>query len=109
MPYEGNTQTQQALRQEIKALQSRCVEACNIIENAPPETSVTDENVEHKSLCYVEGLRTEIINSNTPINTDDNLITSQFLNEIKEKTVQIEELEAFTRGSIYDLDAEINR
>lgn len=109
MSNERNTETQQALRQEIKAVQSRCIEACNAIENAPPEAPITDENVRHKSLCYIEGLRTEINNSHTPINTDVNLITSQFLNGVKEKTAQIEELEVFTRGSIYDIDAEINR
>lgn len=109
MPNERNIETQQALKRELKVLQGRCVEAINIIENAPLETHIDPEIVSEKALCYVEGLRTEIENSNTPITTDENLLTSQFLNEMKEKTSQVEELAAFFQGTIYDVDAQIFR
>ncbi|XP_049877611.1 uncharacterized protein LOC126374884 [Pectinophora gossypiella] len=109
MPCDRNVETQQAISREIKNIQSRCVEAINIVENAPPEMSIAPENVTGKSLCYVEGLRTELQNSNTVISTDDNLLTAQFLCDIKEKTNQMQEVAAFLKGAIYDVDAEINR
>ncbi|XP_063831564.1 uncharacterized protein LOC135080770 [Ostrinia nubilalis] len=110
MPNERNTEMQESLRREVNLLQKRCVEACNIIENTPTHTElITPDNVGEKTLCYIEGVRTDIDNSNTPIVTDDNLLTSQFLNEIKHRTLEVEELIAYTRGSIHDVENEINR
>ncbi|CAH0728158.1 unnamed protein product, partial [Brenthis ino] len=97
------------LSEEIKRLKLRCLDACNIIENSPLDANITPNNIGDKALCYVEGLRTEIQNSITIIPTDENLIISQFLAEIKDKTEQVEELAAFTRGSICDVDKEIQR
>lgn len=110
MPYERNTETQEAIKREVKLIKNRCVDACNIIENAPIDTQfMTPDNLEEKKLCYLEGVRTDIDNSNTPIVTDDNLLTSQFLHEVKQRTTEVEELIAYTRGSIHDVDNEINR
>ncbi|XP_013193711.1 uncharacterized protein LOC106137432 [Amyelois transitella] len=110
MPYERNTQTQDTIKREIKALQARCVDTYNVIDNSPSDIPyITPENANEKALCYIEGLKSEIENSNTPITTDDNLLTSQFLNEIKEKTKQVEELAAYTKGAIHDVENEINR
>lgn len=82
----------------------------NIIDNSPlEEPNLSMEDVHERTINYIEGLRNEVQNSNTPITADDNLLTSQFLNEIKEKTGQVEEYTAFMKGSIHDIDAEINR
>lgn len=106
--FDGNKETKEALSRELKSLKERCVYACNVIENSR-DIGLIPNNIEEKSLNYVEALRTEIQTSNTNINTDNNLLTSQFLSEMKEKTEQVEELIAFTKGSIYDLEAEIER
>ncbi|XP_075982898.1 uncharacterized protein LOC142981098 [Anticarsia gemmatalis] len=110
MPTDRNNETKDAVKREIKEIQARCMHAWNVIDNSPldaPNTSL--EQINEKTLCYIEGLRTEVQNNDTPITADDNLLTSQFLKEIQDKTVQVEELTAFTRGSIHDLDTEINR
>nr|XP_053613689.1 uncharacterized protein LOC128677104 [Plodia interpunctella] len=110
MPYERNTETQDTIKREIKALQARCVDTYNVIDNSPSDIPhITPDNANEKALCYVEGLKSDIENSNTPIITDHNLLTSQFLKEIKDKSIQVEELTAYTRGSIRDIENEINR
>lgn len=110
MTSKHNAETLDALKREIKTLQNNCLNVCNIIENAPPETPSTNQDeISDKCLSYIQALKTEIENPNTIITTDENLLTSQFLNEIKEKTGQIEELTAFTKGSIRDVDEEIMR
>ncbi|CAD0203718.1 unnamed protein product [Chrysodeixis includens] len=110
MPSERNNETRDAVKREIKGIQARCMREWNIIDNSPlDEPNVSLEDVHEKTLNYIEGLRNEVQNSNTPITADDNLLTSQFLNEIKEKTGQVEEFTAFMKGSIHDIDAEINR
>ncbi|CAK1583252.1 unnamed protein product [Parnassius mnemosyne] len=101
-----NNETKEALSRELKLLQERCIDAYNVIENSP-DVSLIPNNTEAKALNYVEALRTDIQNSHTAITTDSNLLTSQFLAEMKEKTEQVEELIAFTKGSIHDLDAKI--
>lgn len=110
MPSERNKETTDAVKREIKEIQARCKHEWNVIDNSPLDApNVTLEQINEKKLCYLLGLGTEIQNSNTPITVDDNLLTSQFLTEIKDKTTQVEEYTAFMRGSIHDMDAEINR
>ncbi|XP_059058277.1 uncharacterized protein LOC131851748 [Achroia grisella] len=110
MSNNRNKETQEDLKRKIKALQSKCVDTCNVIENSPLNTHlITPDNVSEKSLCYVEGLRSDIENSSTAIITDENLLTAQFLSEMTEKTTQIEDLTAYTKGLVHDVDAEINR
>lgn len=104
-----NTETKEYLSEEIKRVQLRCLDTCNIIENSPLDAAITPNNIGSKALFYVEGLRTEIQNSNTPIPTDENLIVTEFLAEMKIKTEQVEELSAFTRGSICDVVEERQR
>ncbi|CAG4984124.1 unnamed protein product [Colias eurytheme] len=103
-----NTDTKDGLSKEMKIIQQRCIDTRNIIENTL-DVSLHQDNVANSALPYVEGLRNEILNSNTVINTDDNLITAQFLAEMKTKTEQIDELIAFTKGNIFDTDREIER
>ncbi|CAB3246448.1 unnamed protein product [Arctia plantaginis] len=106
----SNTETQDAVKREIKEIQGRCMHAWNVIDNSPLDApNLSLDQINEKSLRYIEGLRTEIQNTDTPIPADANLLTSQFLKELHDKTVQVEELTAFTRGSIHDLDTEINR
>lgn len=109
MSSERDVVTKQAVSNEITALRVRCVEALNIIENSPLDIYTSTENVTTKSLAYVEGVRTVIQDSSTPIPTDKNLLTAQFLNEIKEKTIQVKEINAFLRGCASDVDSENNR
>ncbi|XP_038206692.1 uncharacterized protein LOC119828569 [Zerene cesonia] len=103
-----NTDTKDSLSKEMKRIQQRCIDTRNIIENTL-DISLHQDNVANSALSYVEGLRNEIVNSNTVISTDDNLITSQFLAEMKIKTEQVDELIAFTKGNIFDTDREIER
>lgn len=110
MMTNSNTETQEAVKREIKEIQARCIHAWQVIDNSPLDApTVSLEQINEKSLRYIEGLRTEIQNTDTPIPVDANLLTSQFLKELHDKTTQVEELTAFTRGSIHDLDTEINR
>jgi hypothetical protein len=110
MSNDQNTETQDLLKREIKTLKSHCVDAIHVIENAPIDTQyVTPENVPQKKLCYIEGLRRDIENSNSRIITDENLLSAQFLNDMKRKTTEVEELTAYTRGCIHDVDKEITR
>ncbi|XP_072930206.1 uncharacterized protein [Epargyreus clarus] len=109
MSNSSNSETKEALSREIKQVQLRCLDTCNIIVNSPIDALISPNNVDEKAVSYVEGLRTDIQNSSTPIITDSNLITTQFLTEMKQKTEQVDELIAFTRGSIYDVDKEIER
>lgn len=105
-----NKETQEELKRKVKALQSKCLDTCNIIENLPLNSHlINPDNVHEKSLCYVEGLRTDIENSITPLVTDDNLLTAQFLCEMTQKTSEVEELTAYTKGLIHDVDTEIIR
>ena len=110
MSSDRNIETRDAVKREIKEIQARCKNEFNVIHNAPLEApNLSLEQINEKTLCYIEGLGTQIQNSNTPITADDNLLTSQFLKEIKDKTNQVEEYTAFMRGSINDINAEINR
>ncbi|KAH9630059.1 hypothetical protein HF086_008029 [Spodoptera exigua] len=110
MSSDRNKETRDAVKREIKEIQARCKHEWNVIDNSPLDTPNIDlQQINEKALCYIEGLGTEIQNSNTPITADDNLLTSQFLKEIRDKTNQVEEYTAFVRGSIHDIDAEINR
>lgn len=110
MPSDRNNETRDAVKREIKEIQARCMHEWNVIDNSPLDApNVSLEQIKEKTLCYIEGLRTEIQNSNTPITADSNILTSQFLKEITEKTGQVEEFAAFMRGSIHDIDTEINR
>lgn len=104
-----NTETKECLSEEIKRLQLRCLDTCNIIENSPLDDDITPNNIGSKALLYVEALYTEIQNANTPITTDENLIVTEFLAELKIKTEQVEEFSAFTRGCVYDVDEERQR
>ncbi|XP_046971401.1 uncharacterized protein LOC124538397 [Vanessa cardui] len=104
-----NAETKENLSCEIKRLQERCLDICNIIENSPFDAAISVNNVGEKALSYVEGLRAEIQNSTTHIPIDENLIVTQFLAELKEKTEQVKEFTAFTRGTILDIDNEIRR
>lgn len=104
-----NVETKENISSEIKRLQQKCLDVCEIIENTPFDASLTPDNVGEKALNYVEGLRVEIENSQTQIPTDENLIVSQLLADMKVKTEQVEELIAFTRGSILDVENEIQR
>lgn len=110
MSTDRNNETRDAVKREIKETQARCKHMWNVIDNSPLDApNVSLEQINEKSLCYVDGLRTELLNTDTPIPADINLLTSQFLKEIEEKGTQIEELIAYTKGSINDLNTEINR
>lgn len=110
MSSDRNNETRDAVKREIKDIQARCKHECYVIANCPLEApTVTSEQINEKTLCYIEGLGTQIQNSHTPITADDNILTSQFLKEIKDKTKQVEDYTAFMRGSINDINAEINR
>lgn len=111
MSSDRNNETLESLKREIKAIQTNCVNTCHIIENAPPDapTVASEEITTMRINNYIEGLRTEVQDSNTPFSTDDNLLTIQFLIEMKKKNEEIEELVAFTKGNIHDMNAEINR
>nr|XP_021184946.1 uncharacterized protein LOC110372510 [Helicoverpa armigera] len=110
MASDRNKETKDDVRREIKELQARCLHQWKVIDNSPLEAPCESlEEINEKKLCYLEGLGMEIQNSNTPITLDENLLTSQFLKEITDKTAQVEEYTAFIKGSIHDTDAEINR
>lgn len=109
MTSELDVETTQTVSNDIRVLRENCIKALNIIENSPLDTYTSSEDVTEKALNYVEGLRTEILNSSTPITTDENLLTAQFLNELKEKTTQVKEFSAFLAGSIFDVDSVIDR
>lgn len=108
MSNERDSHTKQEISGEIKVLRERCIEAINTIVNSP-NLYTSRENVTEKTLKYVEGLRTEIDNSNTPITTDENLLTAHFLHELKEKTTHVKEMTAFLRGCVSDVNSEIDR
>ncbi|XP_068619044.1 uncharacterized protein [Battus philenor] len=105
--FSVNIQTEKTLSKQLKSLKGQCAEAYNVIDNAN-RNSVSNDT-QSKDSNFIEALRTQISTSDTAINTDKNLLTSQFLAEMKEKTEQVKELIAFTKGSIYDMDAEIQR
>lgn len=109
MSNERDSHTKQEISGEIKVLRERCIEAINTIENSPFNMYTSQENVTEKTIKYVEGLRTEIDNSNTPITTDENLLTAHFLHELKEKTTHVKEMTVFLKGCISDVDSEIDR
>lgn len=109
MSSERDLHTKQAVSDEIRALQERCIEAIDVVGNLISNADTSSENVAEKALNYTEGLRTEIQNSNTPIITDENRLTAQFLHELKEKTTHIKEMTAFLKGSVFDVDSEIER
>lgn len=110
MSTDRDNETRDAVKRELKEIKARCKHEWNVIDNSPLDApNVSLEQINEKTLCYIEGLGTEIQNSYTPITVDGNLLTSQFLKEIKEKTKQVEEYTAFMRGSIHDIDTQINR
>lgn len=103
--------TNAALSQEIKDKRAQCMEMCNIIvNNTPTEVQgLTADNLDLKSLCYMDGVRADIESSETQVTSDSNLVTSQFLTELDDNISQIEELIAYERGLVRDTDAEILR
>ncbi|XP_061721287.1 uncharacterized protein LOC133528086 [Cydia pomonella] len=111
MSDDSDAQTCQVLGNEIKALQSQCKELCYIIDNNEPMDirTIHSHNVNEKKLCSIDSLGKHIQNEETPIITDSNVNTSTFLSEIKEKLVQVEELQAFTAGAVQDVYRECNR
>lgn len=109
MSTDQNNETRDLLRREIKEIQARCMHQWQVIDNSPLEPTISSEQINERTIRYLEGLRTEVQNTDTPIIADDNLLTSQFLKEMQTKSNQIEELIAFKKGSIHNLDTEINR
>ncbi|XP_063367136.1 uncharacterized protein LOC134655631 [Cydia amplana] len=111
MSNESNAQTCELLGNEIKALQSQCKELCYIIDNNEPMdiSTINSNNVNGKKLCSIDSLAKQIQNDETPIITDSNVNTSTFLSEIKDKIIQVEELTAFTAGTVQDVCNENKR
>lgn len=113
MSSDRNNETQESIKREIKAIQAKCVKTYQVIENHQSHqgtlTASSEELTTTRINNYIEGLRTELLNSNTLLFTDDNLLTSQFLIEMKRKTEQLEEMKAFVKGNIHDKNAEIYR
>lgn len=107
----GNSQTNTALAEETKELKNRCNEVRNIISNTADIelTRYTVDNLQEKSSCYLEGLRTDLESTEVPIVANENLITSQYLTDTEQKIKQLEELIAYKRGLILDIDAETSR
>ncbi|KPI95265.1 B(0,+)-type amino acid transporter 1 [Papilio xuthus] len=101
-----SVRTKDVLSQELRSLRERSVHICKAIESSPNEVLIPNKD---KTLKYVAGLRKELETSNTTITTDNNLITSQFLSEMKERTEDVEKHIAFTKGLIHDADTEIER
>ncbi|VVC88721.1 unnamed protein product [Leptidea sinapis] len=108
MGEEINTETNNMLLEEIKRIQEKCFDVCNVFQNSRIDIRNSGSVVD-KALSYAHGLSIEIQNSNTSIYADQNLIASQFLSEIKTKSDQVDELIAFTTGAINDIDREIAR
>ncbi|CAH2234897.1 jg23508 [Pararge aegeria aegeria] len=104
-----NEATKEGLSHQIKHLRERCIDNCNIIENSLPGQYISPVNVGQSALSYVEGLRTQIQSSETVIPTDENLIISRFVAELKVRNEDVEKLTAFTRAAILDAENEILR
>uniref|UniRef100_S4PWX0 Uncharacterized protein n=1 Tax=Pararge aegeria TaxID=116150 RepID=S4PWX0_9NEOP len=104
-----NEATKEGLSHQIKHLRERCIDNCNIIENSLPGQYISPDNVGQSALSYVEGLRTQIQSSETVIPTDENLIISRFVAELKVRNEDVEKLTAFTRAAILDAENEILR
>lgn len=104
-----NKITKEILTEEYKRVRQRCIDTCNTVINLYTDAETGQDSVGNKSLLYVEGLRTEIENSNTTIITDKNCLTSLYLSEMKKRTGHLDELIAFTKGSISDTANEIER
>lgn len=110
MPNERNNDTRESVNREVRALQSSCVDACNIVNNAPSDIQgVSAENIVDKTLQYMYGLLSVIDNYKNAVASDDNSITSQFLTTLNQKVIEIEQLKILTRSYIYELDNEIER
>ncbi|CAG4984298.1 unnamed protein product [Parnassius apollo] len=95
-----------ALTKKLKLLQERCIYVHNAIKNLP-DVGPVPNNIEASN--YVEASRTEIQNSYTAITTDGNLLTSQYLSEMKQFTEEVEKFIAFTEVSINDMNTEMER
>lgn len=111
MSQEMNAQTRKVLANEIKALQAQCTDHCYMIDNAAPMEirTINARNSNDKKLGYVDSLAKNIQNDETPIITDSNINTSLFLSELTEKIGHVEEMTAFTRGAVQDVENENNR
>ncbi|XP_023936305.1 uncharacterized protein LOC112044637 [Bicyclus anynana] len=102
--------TKEALSRELREVRQRCVDTHNIIENSPLNQNVYNNNVGQSALNYVEGLRTQIQDSETgKIPVDENLIINQFIKEIKVKNQHMQMLCECTRATILDVQNEIQR
>ncbi|CAG9138776.1 unnamed protein product, partial [Plutella xylostella] len=54
-------------------------------------------------------MRTDLESTEVPIVANENLITSQYLTDTEQKIKQMEELIAYKRGLILDIDCETSR
>ncbi|XP_045537906.1 uncharacterized protein LOC123721883 [Papilio machaon] len=106
MDVNSSVRTKEVLSQELRSLRDRSVHICKAIESSPNEVLIPNKD---KTLNYVAGLQKELETSNTTITTDNNLLTTQFLSEMKERTDDVEKHIAFTKGLIHDVDEEIER
>lgn len=106
MEVDSCVKTKDVLSQELRSLRDRSVHICKAIESSHNEVIIPNKD---KTLNYVAGLQKELETSNTTITTDKNLLTSQFLSEMKERSDDVEKHIAFTKGLIHDVDAEIER
>ncbi|CAG4984270.1 unnamed protein product [Parnassius apollo] len=102
-----NNETKEALTKELKLLQETCKHVYNLIEYFPDEVLIPN-NIEAKTLNYVEALRPELCKSNTALNTCSNLLTNQFLSKMDEQNKEVEILIDSTKRSISDMDIEID-
>lgn len=109
MSSDRNIATQESLKREIKAIQSKCMVSCQRSVPLDALTTTSEEIATLRINNYIKALRTEVLNSKTAISMDENLLTSQFLIEMKKKTEHVEDMVAFTKGNIHDMNAEINR
>lgn len=108
---EGTPARFSQVTQNIKDVKYKCAETYEILSNNIPleMRDITSDNLDEKTLCYVDGVRAEIEAAETPILTDEETLTCQFLAELKDKTSKVEDLIAFKRGLVLDLEDEIGR
>lgn len=107
MSSQSDKNTKEELNSEIKDLRQRCLQTCRRIENAPIPGASPD--VVKEALSYVTALGTQVRTSKVAISTDENLIITQFLAELKKNSEEVEKHTAFTRAAIKDVENEIQR
>ncbi|CAG5041114.1 unnamed protein product [Parnassius apollo] len=98
-----NNETKEALTKELRLLQEKCRHVYNIIEYLRDDVLIPND-IEAKTLNYVEALRPELCKSNTAINTCSNLLSSQFISKMDEQNREVEILIDSTKRSISDMD-----